>query len=159
MKIITELLTMFSVFTYTVLVAVCFHQLYHYLKMVKKNNKNDFLYKMLFLNYTYSEKENKIYKNQYSENLIYDPLMIIIVWFCVISYLFFPFKYIHCLVYGILTLFINYYTHAEFNMKRTYLKKIKCFVFIKKFHDDIHYKYEDETRYMRYKHLRTILVK
>jgi hypothetical protein len=147
---------MICIVIYTTHVCFVFHNTYHYLKHITKNKQN-FIYKLLTLNKLNEKRENLIYKNHYSENLIFDPIIVVVVWFCMISYLFFPFKYFHSLVYGMLTLFINYYTHAEFNLRQTYFKKIKFFVYFKKKHDEIHYKYHP--KYERYKHLKKIIIK
>jgi hypothetical protein len=156
-EIINELINLSMIFLYTTSVTFFFHNLYHYLKALNINKfKNNFFYKMFFFNVI----ENKLYKNNYSHNFIYDPLLSLVLWFCLISYLFFPFDYFHSFVYGIITLFINFYLHAEFNYKRSKLKKNKLFLFLKKNHNVCHFKSDfSKEKYKRYQYLVKLLIK
>jgi hypothetical protein len=156
-EIVNELINLSVIFLYTTSVTFFLHGVYHYLKAFNINKlKNNFFYKMFFFN----ERQNKLYKNNYSHNFIYDPLLSLVLWFCLISYLFFPFDYFHSLIYGVITLFINFYLHAEFNYKRSKLKKNKLFLFMKKKHTICHFKNDfSEEKYKRYQHLLKLLTK
>jgi hypothetical protein len=152
-----ELINMVSIFLYTTFITFSFHHFYHMLKSYNREKlKNNFFYRLLFFN----KQHSPLYKNNYSHNFIYDPLLSLVLWFCLISYLFFPFHYAHSLVYGIITLFTNFYLHAEFNFKRSMLKRNKFFLFFKKKHGMCHAKHDLVIdKYKRYKHLLKLLTK
>lgn len=152
-----ELVNMISIFMYTTFITFSFHHFYHMMKSYNREKlKNNFFYRLLFFNQHY----DPLYKNNYSHNFIYDPLLSLVLWFCLISYLFFPFVYIHSLIYGIITLFINFYLHAEFNYKRSMLKRNRFFLFFKKKHALCHARHDyHEKKYIRYKKLLKLLIK
>lgn len=148
---------MVSIFIYTTFITFSFHHFYHLLKSYNREKlKNYFFYRLLFFN----RQHNPLYKNNYSHNFIYDPLLSLVLWFCLISYLFFPFPYFHSLIYGIVTLFINFYLHAEFNYKRSSLKRNKIFFFFKRMHAVCHAKNDLAiNKYNRYRHLLKLFIK
>lgn len=156
-EIIYTVINFLVIFLYTTAVTFSLHSLYHYLKAFNINKlKNNFFYKMFFFN----ERESKLYKNNYSHNFIYDPLLSFVLWICLISYLFFPFPYFNSSLYGILTLFINFYLHAEFNYKKSRFKRNKIFSFFKTKHSICHFKSDNtKEKYKRYIHLIKLLNK
>ena len=157
MNFLYELLNFFFVVSYTAVISFIFHLLYHKLKWNRKF-KETLLCKVLFSNYFYDEKENKVYSKNYSKPMVFDPLIAVTFWFCAISYLFFSFNHFQSLMYGVLTIIIGYLLHLKFSAKRTRLKKSKIFVYLKKIHNNTHYKYNNEKVYTRYKKLVKILV-